>query len=149
MTWTIINKKTDYEAALHRIEQLSESPPALKSEEGKELLLLGYLVDRYEEEKFPLDYPDPIEAIKVRMEELGLSLSDLMDVFGDRGTASKVLGRQRALSLNMIRGLSNRLSLPSDLLIQPLRLNVKGKKAAVLKEPKPIYKRSINRKNNK
>src|SRR6478609_7835431 len=98
MTWTIIDKKTDYEAALHRIEQLSQNPPALKSEEGKELLLLGYLVDRYEEEKFPLDYPDPIEAIKVRMEELRLSLSDLMDVFGDRGTASKVMGRQRSLS---------------------------------------------------
>jgi len=145
MTWTIINKKTDYEAALHRIEQLSENPPALKSEEGKELLLLGYLVDRYEEEKFPLDYPDPIEAIKVRMEELGLSLSDLMDIFGDRGTASKVMGRQRALSLSMIRGLSTRLSLPSDLLIQPLQLKVKGKKIAILKEPKSVYKRSVKR----
>jgi len=146
MTWTIINKKTDYEAALYRIEQLSQSPPPLKSEEGKELLLLGYLVDRYEEDKFPLDYPDPIEAIKVRMEELGLSLSDLMDIFGDRGTASKVMGRQRALSLSMIRGLSIRLSLPSDLLIQPLQLRAKGKNTALVKEPKSVYKRSIKRK---
>src|SRR6187402_1848342 len=122
MIWTILDKKADYNAAVERIEVLTQNPPALKSEAGKELMLLGYLVDRYEEANFPLRYPDPIEAIKVRMEDLGLTISDLNDVFGDRGTASKVLNRQRALSLSMIRGLSIRLSLPSDLLIQPIKL---------------------------
>jgi len=147
MTWTILNKKTEYDAALQRIEVISQNPPSLKSEEGKELLLLGYLVDRYEEEHFPLRYPDPIDAIKVRMEDLGLTLSDLTDIFGDRGTASKVLSRQRALSINMIRGLSNRLSLPSDLLIQPLKLKpVKHSQPALVKEPKPVYRKSSKQK---
>jgi len=147
MTWTILNKKTEYDAAIQRIEIISQNPPSLKSEEGKELLLLGYLVDRYEEEHFPLRYPDPIDAIKVRMEDLGLTLSDLTDIFGDRGTASKVLSRQRALSINMIRGLSNRLSLPSDLLIQPLKLKpVKQSQPALVKEPKPVYRKSSKQK---
>ncbi len=142
MTWTIFSKKTEYEAALNRVEELSKNPPSIKSEEGKELLLLGYLIDRYEEEQFPLQYPDPIEAIKVRMSDLGLSLNDLMNIFGDRGTASKVMGGQRALSLNMIRGLSDRLALPSDLLIQPLKLKVnRNKQPAMVNEPKPVYKK--------
>src|SRR6267154_566774 len=102
MTWSIIQNKKEYESAIARIEILSQSPPEPQSEEGRELMLLGYLVDQYEEKTFPINYPNPIDAIKIRMEGLGLKVSDMIDIFGDRGTASKVLNRQRALSLSMI-----------------------------------------------
>lgn len=127
--WTIIQTSKEYEDAVARIEQLSQLPPSPKSAEGRELLLLGYLVNQYEEKTFPIAYPDPIEAIKVRMGDLGLTVHDLLSAFGDKGTASKVLRRERTLSLNMIRVLSQRLSLPAELLIQPLnrsRIKIKN-----------------------
>ena len=144
--WTIIQNKTEYEAVTDRIEELSKNPPDVRSDEGRELLLLGFLADRYEEERFPIEHPDPIEAIKVRMEDLDLSVGDMLDVFGDRGTASKVLSRQRSLSLNMIRGLSQKLSLPEALLIRPVRkIKQRKKTAQVAKEPKPAYQKKSSR----
>jgi len=139
--WTIIQTGKEYTEVLDRIEQLSQNPPLLKSEEGRELMLLGYLANQYEERSFPIVYPDPIEAIKVRMDDLGLTVNDLLKAFGDKGTASKVLRKERALSLNMIRVLSNRLSLPTELLIQPLkRRKTKGKMA--VSEPSVRYKKA-------
>lgn len=139
--WTVIQNKEEYDAVIDRIEELSKNPPDEKSDEGRELLLLGFLADRYEEERFPITHPDPVDAIKVRMEDLHLSVLDLLDIFGDRGTASKVLGRKRALSLNMIRKLAGRLSLPEALLVQPV-LNVKRKKIGdVVHEPNSPYQR--------
>jgi HTH-type transcriptional regulator/antitoxin HigA len=145
MIWSIIQNKKEYEAALERIETLSQNPPELDSEKGRELMLLGYLVDQYEEKNFPIRYPNPISAIKVRMETLGLTVNDLIEIFGDRGTASKVLNGQRNLSLSMIRALSNRLSLPSDILIQPTATKkyTTGTKRRTLQfnEPKTTYKK--------
>lgn len=140
--WTVIQSRSEYDAVVKRIEDLSKNPPDEKSDEGRELLLLGFLADRYEEEKFPLTYPDPIDAIKVRMDDLGLSMSDLTDIFGDRGTASKVLSRKRSLSLNMIRKLAKKLSLPEALLIQPVRKVATGKKKKTLvQESELAYKK--------
>jgi len=144
--WTIIQNEREYNAVVTRIEELSKKPPLINSEEGKELLLLGYLADRYEEEAFPLIYPNPIEAIKIRMNDLGLAVADLLSIFGDRGTASKVLNGERALSLNMIRGLSERLSLPADLLIRPLKPTLE--KMSQVKEKKMTYKK-LRRANNR
>ena len=145
MNWSILQNRNEYERALQRIEALSQNPPILKSEEGQELLLLGFLADQYEEKEFPLQSPDPIDAIKVRMEQLGLSVNDLLDVFGDRGTASKVLSRQRNLSLAMIRMLEDRLSLSASLLIQSTTAKKystkKKEKALQLHEPRTHYKR--------
>lgn len=145
MNWSIIQNKKEYERALERIEQLSQNPPELQSEEGRELLLLGYLVDQFEEKEFPVRYPRPVDAIKVRMEELGLKAGDLLDIFGDRGTASKVLNGQRSLSLSMVRLLSERLSLPVSLLIQPVSPKkysvMKSTKTLQLSEPKSKYKK--------
>ena len=62
--WTVIPNKAEYEAVMDRIEELSKNPPHIKSDEGRELLLLGFLADRYEEERFPIDNPEPIDAIK-------------------------------------------------------------------------------------
>jgi len=146
MNWSIIQNKKEYESALERIEQLSQNPPTLQSEEGRELLLLGYLVDQFEEKEFPVRYPRPVDAIKVRMEELDLKVADVLDIFGDRGTASKVLSGQRSLSLSMVRLLSDRLSLPVSLLIQPAPSKKyavkKATKKLQLSEPKAKYKKS-------
>ncbi len=145
MNWSILQSKKEYEAALSRLEELSQNPPGAKSEPGRELMLLGYLIDQYEEKEFPIRYPDPIEAIKVRIDDLGIKANDLLDVFGDRGTASKVLSKQRSLSLSMIRSLANRLSLPESLLIQsiPTRRAKKTKTSGslVLNEPKVLYRK--------
>jgi HTH-type transcriptional regulator/antitoxin HigA len=142
--WTILQNKKEYQAALDRLEKLSENPPDVKSDEGRELMLLGYLIDQYEEKEFPIRNPNPIDAIKVRMNDLGLKISDLLDVFGDRGTASKVLSKKRGLSLAMIRSLADRLSLPLNVLIQPTN-NLKSYKAnstmASAMEQKAVYQK--------
>jgi HTH-type transcriptional regulator / antitoxin HigA len=144
MNWSIIQTKKEYENVLKRIDELSENPPALRSDEGRELLLLGYLADQYEETEFPIQNPKPIDAIKVRMEQLSLKPADLMDIFGDRGTASKVLNGQRSMSLSMIRLLAEKLSLPVSLLIQPTTVNKhsRTKKSNLqVSEPKATYKK--------
>ncbi|MFM7431163.1 MAG: type II toxin-antitoxin system HigA family antitoxin [Flammeovirgaceae bacterium] len=142
--WTILQNKKEYQAALDRLEKLSENPPDVKSDEGRELMLLGYLIDQYEEKEFPIRNPNPIDAIKVRMNDLGLQISDLLDIFGDRGTASKVLSKKRGLSLAMIRSLADRLSLPLNVLIQPTN-NLKSYKTnstmASAMEPKAVYQK--------
>ena len=143
MNWSILQNKKEYEAALSRLEELSQNPPDPKSEPGRELMLLGYLIDQYEEKEFSISNPNPVDAIKVRMNDLGIKVNDLLDIFGDRGTASKVLNKQRSLSLSMIRSLADRLSLPESLLIQPTQLNKTKKKKPskhlLLHEPKPRY----------
>jgi HTH-type transcriptional regulator / antitoxin HigA len=142
--WTILQNKKEYDAAYARLEELSQNPPDAKSDEGRELMLLGFLIDQYEEKEFPIKYPQPIEAIKARMEDLGLKINDLLDVFGDRGTASKVLNKQRSLSLSMIRTLADRLSLPLTILVQPYASpKVYSKKTPSLKvaESKVVYRR--------
>jgi HTH-type transcriptional regulator/antitoxin HigA len=141
--WTVIENKSEYDAVIERIEELSKKPPQKTSEEGRELMLLGFLADRYEKERFPINYPDPIDAIKVRMKDLNLSVSDVLDVFGDRGTASKVFSRKRSLSVNMIRKLAERLSLPEALLILTAAKQTEEKhiKTTLVQESKPGYKR--------
>lgn len=144
--WTVIQSKAEYETVMDRIEELSKNPPHFKSDEGRELLLLGFLADRYEEERFPIDNPDPIDAIKVRMENLGLSAGDMLDVFGDRGTVSKVLNRHRSLSLNMIRQLAQKLSLPEALLIQPVHNTTHRRRTtSMVEEPKAPYRKKSGR----
>jgi len=149
MNWSILQNKKEYEAALSRLDELSQNPPDAKSELGRELMLLGYLINQYEEKEFPISHPNPVDAIKVRMSDLGIKVNDLLDVFGDRGTASKVLNNQRSLSLSMIRSLADRLSLPESLLIQPSQLNkakkVKALKSLLLHESKAHYKKRKTR----
>ncbi len=116
-----IKDDADYEAALERIEELWNTDP--DSEEGSEMKLLLLLVKEYEEDHFePIPFPDPIEAIKVRMEDLNLKPKDLVPAIGDKGTVSKVLNRKKPLSLRMIRNLSKMLSLPVEVLIQETKV---------------------------
>jgi HTH-type transcriptional regulator / antitoxin HigA len=141
--WTILQNKSDYDKAVARLDVLSENPPQPDSDEGKELMLLGYLIDQYEEKEFPISTPDPIEAIEIRMDDLALSKKDLLPIFGDRGTMSKVFNKQRALSISMIRMLGEKLSIPLEVLIQPV-YNVdtkKSKKTEMVMEPASTYKK--------
>jgi HTH-type transcriptional regulator / antitoxin HigA len=120
--WLVIENKKDYESALARIDALMDKNPGQKTDYGKELKLLLLLVEKYEDEHYPIGSPDPIEAIKIRMEDLGLMPNDLIEAIGDKGTVSKILGNKIALSTRMIRNLSSLLSLPAEVLLQEVKL---------------------------
>lgn len=126
MKWMVLENKKDYELAVGRIEKLMDINPGLKTELGRELKLLLLLVERYEDEHYAIGLSDPIEAIKVRIEDLNLLPSDLIEAIGDKGTVSKILNRKIPLSLRMIRNLSLLLKLPPEILIQ----EINTKKAA-------------------
>ncbi|MBY0433195.1 MAG: transcriptional regulator [Cyclobacteriaceae bacterium] len=121
--WLLLESKKDYEAALTRVDQLLDMNPDKKTSEGKELKLLLLLIEQYEDEHFPIDIPDPVDAIKVRMEDLGFTPADLVPAIGDKGTVSKVLARKVSLSLRMIRNLSTLLHLPAEILIKEAKRN--------------------------
>ncbi|HET9054705.1 MAG TPA: helix-turn-helix domain-containing protein [Cyclobacteriaceae bacterium] len=111
-----IKTKKDYQQALERLELIFDSKKRTK--EGDELEILGILINQYEDEHFPIDLPDPIEAIKFRMEQLGYTQNDLAKVVGLKSRASEILNKKRKLSLDMIRQLHQKLNIPTDVLIQ-------------------------------
>jgi HTH-type transcriptional regulator/antitoxin HigA len=111
-----IRTKKDYEQALARLEVIFDAKKG--TEKGDELEILGMLVDNYENEKFKIGFPDPVEAIKFRMEQLGYNQTDLANVIGLKSRASEILNRKRKLSLEMIRQLHDRLNIPTEVLIQ-------------------------------
>ena len=84
----------------------------------REVEILGMLVDNYENANFPVGFPDPVEAIKFRMEQLGYKQSDLAEIVGLKSRASEILNRKRKLSLEMIRQIHDRLNIPTEVLIQ-------------------------------
>jgi HTH-type transcriptional regulator/antitoxin HigA len=111
-----IRTKKDYERALDRLEVIFDSKKG--TDKGDELEILGMLVENYENEKFPIGFPDPVEAIKFRMEQLGYNQTDLANVVGLKSRASEILNRKRKLSLEMIRQIHDRLNIPTEVLIQ-------------------------------
>jgi HTH-type transcriptional regulator/antitoxin HigA len=111
-----IKTDKDYNQALERLETIFDSKKG--STEGDELEVLGILVDQYENEHFPIGLPDPIEAIKFRMEQMGYNQTDLANIVGLKSRASEILNKKRKLSLEMIRQLHERLNIPTDVLIQ-------------------------------
>ena len=110
-----IRSASDHESALKRIEALMSAQK--DTAEGDELEVLATLVDAYEKEHFPIDAPDPVEAIKFRMEQLGLDRKDLEPFLGSRARVSEILNKRRGLSLAMIRSLHENLDIPLDALI--------------------------------
>ena len=116
MTLRPIKTKKDYQNALVRLEKVFDAKPG--SVEGDELEILGILIDTYENTHFPIDFPDPIEAIKFRMEQLGYNQSDLANIVGLKSRASEILNKKRKLTLEMIRNLHDTLNIPTDVLIQ-------------------------------
>lgn len=116
MTLKPIKTEEDYNQVLERLEQIFDAEPNTKN--GDELEILGILIEKYENENFPIELPDPIEAIKFRMEQLNYSQNDLAEVIGLKSRASEILNKKRKLSLEMIRKLSEKLHIPSEVLIQ-------------------------------
>lgn len=111
-----IKTKKDYQQALQRLEVIFDAKKC--SSQGDELEILSILIDQYENQHFPIDLPDPIEAIKFRMEQLGYNQTDLAKVVGLKSRASEILSGKRKLSLEMIRQLHEKLNIPTDVLIQ-------------------------------
>lgn len=111
-----IKSENDYHHALARMDQIFDASPG--TAEGDELEILGILIDQYEQLHFPIDLPDPVEAIKFRMEQLNYNQNDLARILGLKSRASEILNRKRKLSLEMIRRLHEILHIPTDVLIQ-------------------------------
>ena len=111
-----IKTENDYNQALVRLEVIFDAKKG--SSAGDELEVLGILIDQYENEHFPVGMPDPIEAIKFRMEQMGYNQNDLANIVGLKSRASEILNRKRKLSLEMIRQLHEQLNIPTDVLIQ-------------------------------
>jgi HTH-type transcriptional regulator/antitoxin HigA len=112
----VIKTEKEYQKALTRLEVIFNAKKGTK--DGDELELLALLIDKYEQEKYPIDLPDPIEAIKFRMEQLGYKQKDLADVIGLKSRISEILNKKRKLTLDMIRKLSEALSIPTEVLVR-------------------------------
>ena len=122
-----IRTEADHQAALREIERLWGSSEGTAS--GDRLDVLATLVEAYEEAHFPMDMPDPIEAIKFRLEQKGEDKKVLIGVIGNRTRVYEVLRRDRPLSLAMIRRLNQQFRIPAEVLIKPVRMR-KKKQAA-------------------
>src|SRR5690625_4036876 len=116
-----IHTEKDYEKALDRIEEIFDAKPGTK--QGDELEILGILIDGYEKKHFPIEAPKPVEAIKFRMNQLGMEQKDLARLLGSKSRASEILSGKRSLSLRQIKILYRKLGIQAEILI---------------KEPEPI-----------
>lgn len=114
-----IRTEADYQATLKDISRLMENDPELGTPEGDRLDVLATLVQAYEAKHYPIDLPDPIEAIKFRMEQAGLTAKDLEPMIGQRNRVYEILNRKRALTLPMIWKLHQQLGIPAESLIRP------------------------------
>lgn len=118
--WFLIESAAEYEIAVNRYEQIREAEKG--SEDHREKMLLVMLISQYEEKKWNLPEVDPVEMIKIRMEDFGYTAKDLAREYGDKGTVSKVLNYKQALSLTMIRKFSKLLRIPADALTKEYKL---------------------------
>lgn len=116
-----IKTEADYREALKRLEVIFDA--VIGTKESDEADILGLMVDEYEKKHYPIDAPDPIEAIKIRMEEMQLRQVDLVEAIGGKSRVSEIINRKRKLTVEMIRKLSKRLNLSAGLLIKDYELN--------------------------
>lgn len=115
-----IKTESDYKVALDRLDEIFNA--AAGTPASDEADILGLLIDEYEKAHYHIDSPDPIEAIKIRMEELHLKQIDLVNEMGGKSRVSEVLSRKRKLTVEMIRKLTGKLNLSADLLINDYKL---------------------------
>ena len=113
----LIKTEEDYKAALKLADELFDAKA--DTPEGDKLELIVTLIEIYEKEHFPIDNPSPLEAIKFRMDQMGLLPKDLVPFIGSKSKVSEILSGKRTLSLNMIRQLASGLNIPVEVLIQP------------------------------
>ena len=124
MTLKLIKNEKEYDNALSRVDALMELNSKLGSKENDELEVLVMLVERYEEEKWAINEPDPVEAIKIRMEQMHLKQKDLVPYIGNASKVSEVLNRKISLSLTMITNLASALHIPLETLIPMAKKHV-------------------------
>lgn len=111
----VIKTEEEYNQALKRLEEIFDAPA--DSVEGDEAELLTILIEKYEDEYYPIEAPDPIEAIKFRMEQMNMDNNDLAKVIGYKSRVSEIFSRKRKLTLKMIRNLHEKLNIPYESLI--------------------------------
>ena len=116
----LIKTESDYENALKRLEVIFDAK--IGTPESDEADILGLLIDEYEKKHYPIEAPDPIEAIKIRMEEMHLKQVDLVKEIGGKSRVSEILNKKRKLTIEMIRKLTTRLNLSPGLLIRDYKL---------------------------
>jgi len=126
-----LKTKKDYDNAMKRLEEVFDAIPGTK--EGDELNMLALLIEQYEDKHYPIEAPDPIEAIKFRMEQMGYKQKDLAKIIGHKGHVSEILNRKRKLTMEMIRKLHDKLRIPLESLIRDYSL------PSIVSEPKAHY----------
>lgn len=135
----LISTNQEYKLSKQRLNELWDKENDLDKAEENEVELLIHLIDHYEEKHFPVPYPDPINAIQNRMQDLGLSLVEGARTLGiDKGTLSKVLNRERGLSLKMIRMAEKKFSIPAYVLIQEAKIKSKKKIESIKRNKTPV-----------
>ena len=117
----LITTEKEYDKALQRLDDIFDAKP--NSNEGREAEVLALLIEEYEEKHYKIESPDPITAIRIRMEEMELKQKDLVGIIGSKGIVSEVLNKKRKLTVNMIRNLSDKLKIAAQILIQDYELN--------------------------
>jgi HTH-type transcriptional regulator / antitoxin HigA len=120
MNIKLIKTEADYQTALERLQEIFDAK--IGTIESDEADIIGLMIDEFEKKHYHIDAPDPIEAIKIRMEEMQLRQVDLAEVIGGKNRVSEVLNRKRKLTVEMIRNLTEKLNLSPGLLIQDYKL---------------------------
>ncbi|WP_416865154.1 MAG: helix-turn-helix domain-containing protein [Imperialibacter sp.] len=111
----VIKTEGEYQLALKRLEGIFHAPA--DSKEGDEAEILSILIEKYENEHYPIAAPDPIEAIKFRMEQMGMDIQDLAEIIGYKSRVSEIFSRKRKLTLKMIKNLHEKLNIPYESLM--------------------------------
>jgi len=111
----VIKTEEDYNKSLKRLEEIFHAP--IDSLEGDEAELLSILVEKFEDEYYPIEAPDPIEAIKFRMEQMDMTKQELVEIIGYKSRVSEIFSRKRKLTLKMIRNLHEKMNIPYESLI--------------------------------
>lgn len=118
-----IKSEIDYRNALERMEVIFDA--AIDTEDSDEAEILSLLIENYENEYYPIEAPDPIEAIKIRMEELNMRQKDLVGILGGKSRVSEILNRKKRLTVDMIRELEKRLQISASVLVNNYQLTEK------------------------
>lgn len=116
-----IKTEKDYEKALKRLAVIFDEPANTKA--GDEAEILSLLIENFENERYPIEAPDPIEAIKIRMEEMNLKQKDLVGIVGGKSRVSEILNRKKKLTVDMIRELEKMLHIPASVLVNNYQLS--------------------------
>lgn len=120
MNFKLIKSDKDYDNALKRLEVIFDASPNTK--EGDEAEILSLLIENYENQYYPIEAPDPIEAIKIRMEEMNLKQKDLVGIIGGKSRVSEILNRKKRLTVDMIRELERFLNISASVLVNNYQL---------------------------